>query len=184
MKLLLNDKVTTYLKISMLFISILNWEYLKGENTSVVQVVPVSPTAASLGQFGYIPVGHYTGTADISVPLYEIALDGKKFPINIAYHASGIKVAQESGCIGLGWALQGYGAITKQVRGFDDFESSPKGYYWNTNLPIPTEDNGYDYQNGIVRRRREGALYAQQRTESPCVRLTFACVVMSCFRCR
>ena len=52
MKLLLNDKVTTYLKISMLFISILNWEYLKGENTSVVQVVPVSPTAASLGQFG------------------------------------------------------------------------------------------------------------------------------------
>ncbi len=32
MKLLLNDKVTTYLKISMLFISILNWEYLKGEN--------------------------------------------------------------------------------------------------------------------------------------------------------
>ena len=129
MKLLLNDKVTTYLKISMLFISILNWEYLKGENTSVVQVVPVSPTAASLGQFGYIPVGHYTGTADISVPLYEIALDGKKFPINIAYHASGIKVAQESGCIGLGWALQGYGAITKQVRGFDDFESFPKGYY-------------------------------------------------------
>lgn len=55
MKLLLNDKVTTYLKISMLFISILNWEYLKGENTSVVQVVPVSPTAASLGQFGFIP---------------------------------------------------------------------------------------------------------------------------------
>ena len=43
---------------------------------------------------------------------------------------------------------------------------------------------GYDYQNGIVRHRREGALYAQQRTESPCVRRTFACVVMSCFRWR
>ncbi len=165
MKLLLNDKVTTYLKISMLFISILNWEYLKGENTSVVQVVPVSPTAASLGQFGYIPVGHYTGTADISVPLYEIALDGKKFPVNIAYHASGIKVAQESGCIGLGWALQGYGAITKQVRGFDDFESSPKGYYWNTNLPIPTEDNGYDYQNGSVSECKDYSIYSQRDGE-------------------
>ena len=165
MKLLLNDKVTTYLKISMLFISILNWEYLKGENTFVVQVVPVSPTAASLGQFGYIPVGHYTGTADISVPLYEIALDGKKFPINIAYHASGIKVAQESGCIGLGWALQGYGAITKQVRGFDDFESSPKGYYWNTNLPIPTEDNGYDYQNGSVSECKDYSIYSQRDGE-------------------
>ena len=165
MKLLLNDKVTTYLKIRMLFISILNWEYLKGENTSVVQVVPVSPTAASLGQFGYIPVGHYTGTADISVPLYEIALDGKKFPINIAYHASGIKVAQESGCIGLGWALQGYGAITKQVRGFDDFESFPKGYYWNTNLPIPTEDNGYDYQNGSVSECKDYSIYSQRDGE-------------------
>lgn len=57
MKLLLNDKVTTYLKISMLFISILNWEYLKGENTSVVRGCSVSPTAASLGQFGYIQLG-------------------------------------------------------------------------------------------------------------------------------
>ena len=97
--------------------------------------------------------------------MYEIALDGKKFPINIAYHASGIKVAQESGCIGLGWALQGYGAITKQVRGFDDFESSPKGYYWNTNLPIPTEDNGYDYQNGSVSECKDYSIYSQRDGE-------------------
>ena len=56
---------------------------LKGENPPVVQIIPVSPTAASLGTFGNIPIGYYTGTAEISVPLYEIELDGKKFPINI-----------------------------------------------------------------------------------------------------
>ena len=129
MKLLLNHKTTVYSKFYLILFFVLNSGYLNGENSPVIHVVPVSPTAASLGQFGCIPVGYYTGTADISVPIYELELDGKKFPINIAYHASGIKVAQESGCVGLGWALQGYGSITKQVRGSDDFELSPWGYY-------------------------------------------------------
>lgn len=91
MKLLFNNKTA---KWSCLLIFILHFGLLKGqdENKPVVNIVPVSPTAASLGQFGNIPVGYYTGTANISVPLYEIELDGKKIPINIAYHASGIKV--------------------------------------------------------------------------------------------
>lgn len=32
--------------------------------------LPVSPTVGSLGVFGQIPVGNYTGTADINMPLY------------------------------------------------------------------------------------------------------------------
>lgn len=150
MKLLLNHKTTVYSKFYLILFFVLNSGYLNGENSPVIHVVPVSPTAASLGQFGCIPVGYYTGTADISVPIYELELDGKKFPINIAYHASGIKVAQESGCVGLGWALQGYGSITKQVRGSDDFELSPWGYYLDTEFPIPTEENGYNSQSGSV----------------------------------
>lgn len=150
MKLLLRNNIMDYLRLYIVLIVILNIECLKSQNAPVVQIVPVSPTAASLGQFGYIPVGYYTGTADISVPIYEIELDGKKFPINIAYHASGIKVAQEAGCVGLGWALQGYGSITKQVRGLDDFISSPIGYYFNTDFPVPTDGNYYDTQNGSI----------------------------------
>jgi hypothetical protein len=85
------------------------------------KIVPVSPNAAALGTYGAIPVGHYTGVPNISIPIYEIDLDGKKFPINISYHASGIKVAQEASTVGLGWVLNAGGCITKEVRGWDDF---------------------------------------------------------------
>ncbi|WP_289291569.1 MULTISPECIES: hypothetical protein [Bacteroides] len=148
MKLLLSNNIKVYLRLCFMFTFIISAISLKGENPPVVQIIPVSPTAASLGTFGNIPIGYYTGTAEISVPLYEIELDGKKFPINIAYHSSGIKVAQEAGCVGLGWALQGYGCITKEVRGWDDFESYPFGYYFNESLPIPDEENNYDTYKG------------------------------------
>lgn len=84
----------------------------------------------------------------------------KKFPINIAYHASGIKVAQEVGCVGLGWALQGYGSITKQVRGSDDFEYGPMGYYHNSTLPTPTEENGYDSEKGSAEECKAYSLFS------------------------
>jgi YD repeat-containing protein len=105
---------------------------------NVPKVVPVSPNAASLGIYGAIPVGHYTGVPNISIPIYEIDLDGKKFPINISYHASGIKVAQEASTVGLGWALNAGGCIVKEVRGLDDFGSG--GYYYDEHFPISNTD--------------------------------------------
>lgn len=98
---------------------------------------PVSPNAASLGIFGAIPVGHYTGTPSISIPIYEIDLDGKKIPINISYHASGIRVNQEASWVGLGWALNAGGMITRQINNGEDFgQDTPRmdGYYYNRSL--------------------------------------------------
>ena len=102
--------------------------------------VPVSPNAASLGMYGSIPVGHYTGIPYINIPLYEINLDGKKFPIGLSYHASGIKVAQDASWVGLGWALNIGGTITRQVMGWDDFNQSEGGYYYDPNLPMDTDE--------------------------------------------
>jgi YD repeat-containing protein len=111
------------------------------EDAIIPKLVPVSPNAASLGIFGAIPVGHYTGVPNISVPIYEIDLDGKKFPIQISYHASGIKVGQEASSVGLGWALNAGGCITKEVRGWDDFRQGPVGYYFDQAFPIPDANN-------------------------------------------
>ena len=59
------------------------------------RIVPVSPNAASLGTYGLIPTDNYVGQARISIPIYEIDLDGKKFPIALSYHTDGTRVAQE-----------------------------------------------------------------------------------------
>lgn len=92
--------------------------------------VPQSPNAASLGMYGAVPVGHYSGTPNINIPIYQINLDGKIIPIGLSYHASGFKVGQDAGWVGLGWSLNAGGCITRQVNGLDDFDQSRGGYYY------------------------------------------------------
>jgi len=110
------------------------------------KVAIVSPNAASLGIYGAIPVGHYTGIPNISVPIYEINLDGKVIPLNLSYHASGIRVSQEASSVGLGWTLNAGGSIVREVRGRDDFSTStpPRGYYYDTEFAHWDSDNNLD----------------------------------------
>ena len=115
-------------------------------------IVMPSPNAASLGIYGKIPVGLYTGTPNISIPLYEINLDGKSIPITLSYRASGIKVMQEASWVGLGWNLQAGGCIVSEIRGSSDFgeydiPGGPNGYYYEQDWPyfIDSLNNKVDF---------------------------------------
>ena len=89
---------------------------------------PVSPNAASMSIYADYPVSYYTGVPDISVPLYEIDVDGYKLPISLSYHASGIEVSQEASWVGLGWTLNVGGNISRSIKGYDDFLEDKRGY--------------------------------------------------------
>ncbi|WP_339608925.1 hypothetical protein [uncultured Roseivirga sp.] len=67
---------------------------VSGQNPYIERFVPPSPTASSLGQYGEVPVSLYTGVANVQVPLYTLQERGLSVPINLSYHASGIKVDQ------------------------------------------------------------------------------------------
>ena len=69
-------------------------------------VVPPSPNAAALGKYGDIPVSLYTGTPNISVPLYNLKSKKMSVPVSLSYHASGIKVDDVASNVGLGWSLK------------------------------------------------------------------------------
>ena len=99
---------------------------------SITTPTPPSPNAASLGQYGEIPVGLYTGIPNINIPIYEINAGGIKLPISLSYHSGGIKVEEIASWVGLGWSLNAGGVITKQVRGLSD--DSPSGYFYNWQL--------------------------------------------------
>lgn len=90
--------------------------------------IPPSPTAASLGIYGAVPVGHYTGIPQIEIPLYEIKCGSLTIPISLSYHASGIRVAAEAGWAGMGWTLNAGGAITRSVAGVDDLNDVNNKY--------------------------------------------------------
>src|SRR5688572_27480870 len=59
------------------------------------QVVPPSPEAAALGAYGNVPVSLYTGTPNISIPLYQIQGSSLSLPISLSYNASGFKPQDE-----------------------------------------------------------------------------------------
>lgn len=85
------------------------------------KVKPDSPNVASLMKFTEIPVSTFNGTANVSIPIYEINVGGISVPINLAYHTSGVKVADEASWVGLGWVLNAGGVINGIV------EKTPEG---------------------------------------------------------
>jgi len=96
------------------------------QNTLVPKIIPPSPEASSLGKFVEVPVSHYTGLPNISVPLYTIESGEIKLPIQISYHARGVQVSEMASQVGTGWALNAGGVISRQQRGPAD--ESNHGY--------------------------------------------------------
>ena len=91
--------------------------------------IPPAPNAASLGKCGDIPVSEFTGSASVSLPLYNIGVGSLNLPLMANYHSGGIKVEEIASDLGLGWALTTGGVISKTIRGVDDF--LPDGYLYN-----------------------------------------------------
>ncbi|TSE08129.1 RHS repeat protein [Aquimarina algiphila] len=115
------------------------------------KLVPPEPNVATLGKYAIHPVNNYTGIPNINVPIYTIKSGTLEVPISLSYHSGGIRLNEESGHVGLGWALNAGGIITRAIEHKDDFGSF--GWMGN-NKPIPDHpvgNDGYYYpQNGSI----------------------------------
>lgn len=117
-----------YFKYILFIFLFIHPSYIKADGISYMSLPP-SPDAAALGKYGQYPVTLYNGLVNIEVPIYTIKLRQFELPISLSYHASGIKVDEISSCVGLGWALQAGGVITRSVksRPDDKFGQGPSG---------------------------------------------------------
>lgn len=95
----------------------------------IPNLIPPSPNAAALMKFTDVPVSTYTGTADVTVPIYTISQKGLQLPISIAYHTGGIKLKEEASWVGLGWALNAGGMVSRTIMGKDDFGTQGDIYF-------------------------------------------------------
>lgn len=91
-------------------------------------VVPPSPEASALSKFINIPISHYTGLPNISIPIYTISEKGIQIPISLSYHARGIKVSEVASRTGSNWSLIYGGSISRQIRGKADDTGYDYGY--------------------------------------------------------
>lgn len=96
-------------------------------STAVDNIIPPSPEASALGKYAAIPVGLYTGTPQINIPLWELKEGDITLPISFSYHASGHKVDEIAPRTGMGWTLNAGGVITRTIMGEAD-EYGPAGF--------------------------------------------------------
>lgn len=71
----------------------------------------------------------YSGALQWCLPLYTYKDPDFELPISLLYHFDGFKPRESTGTIGLDWALDAGGVITREVRGLRDehLESLPDG---------------------------------------------------------
>ncbi|WP_124020663.1 RHS repeat protein [Flavobacterium aquariorum] len=83
-------------------------------------IVPPSPSAYSLGNYGNVPVGLVNGTSNIDIPLLTYTTKNLSMPIKLFYGSNGIKVDDISSSVGLGWNMTAGGIITRNVNDVAD----------------------------------------------------------------
>ncbi len=117
------------------------------QKASEVNVIPPSPNVAAFNKFVDIPVSYYTGTPDVTIPLYEIKMNQLSLPITLSYHASGLKVEELASWIGAGWTLNASGVISRTVKGLPDelyqVADNKKGFFHNGRLFLA--DGSFNY---------------------------------------
>lgn len=90
------------------------------ESKFLPNIVPPSPTAYTLGNYGNVPVGMVTGAPNIDVPLLTFKNRNISLPINIFYGSNGIRVDEISSKVGLGWNINSGGLITRVANDIAD----------------------------------------------------------------
>lgn len=112
------------------------------------KIVPPNPTTASLIKQVITPVDANSGLPSIGIPLYTIETNSFSFPITLNYQSGGIGVSEEASMVGLGWALNSSGVISRSIKGKPDFESEVTHGtgYLGTSGPAPDPSTSVDHE--------------------------------------
>ncbi|UOX34211.1 hypothetical protein LXD69_01545 [Flavobacterium sediminilitoris] len=100
-------------------------------------IIPPSPEAYALGNYGNIPVGLFTGSPNVQIPLLEFKTKSITIPFSLSYSSNGIKIDDVNSKVGLGWNLIGGGVINRVIRDQPDENE-------NFSIPIISNNNYQD----------------------------------------
>src|SRR5580698_1481478 len=125
-----------YIKKSLILLACFCYclSYAQDTSNTIGHVSIASPTAASLGKYGDVPVSYHTGIPQVAVPIYTVEAGPLKMTISLSYHASGLAVQENAGWCGAGFSALAGGVITRTVMGGPDEKNTNTGQ---------TETNGH-----------------------------------------
>ncbi len=99
-------------------------------------ITPPAPQSSSLIEVQAPQPDLLTGAASISVPIYNIDIDGIKCPISLQYQSNGIKVFDDPAPVGYGWSLMPALRITRTIMGRPDEKYQFSGDPMNATDPV------------------------------------------------
>ncbi|MEP5612296.1 MAG: PKD domain-containing protein [Cyclobacteriaceae bacterium] len=103
----------------------------------------LSPNSVSTANLSAATTGPYTGKPNINIPVTGISGKQISVPVSLYYNASGVRVEEIASWVGLSWNLDVGGAITRTIKGIDDFNN--KGYFSPPqNMPTSISNTCYD----------------------------------------
>ncbi|HLN52946.1 MAG TPA: hypothetical protein VK212_04505 [Lentimicrobium sp.] len=126
---------------------------LLSQSTSPIKqpvVVPPSPNAFAFAKYGKIPVGTFTGTPQIEIPIYNIIINHDTIPISLKYSSNGLKVDELPSVLGLGWTLNAGGVIIRSVHDLPDVEYERLNYTYYPNQTEEFNDFCYNSMSGNI----------------------------------
>lgn len=65
-------------------------------------------------------VDHYTGVANISIPITSYQLKNNELGVSLSYNTKGVPVREFAGVAGLHWSLNAGGSVSRTVKGLPD----------------------------------------------------------------
>lgn len=108
----------------------------------IQKIIPPSPNAYCFHNYGNIQTNYYTGSPNITIPIWEIKEGDISIPIYLKYTGgNGIKVEEIASWVGLGWTLNTGGAISRTIRGLADEDQTKTGYLNMTEIPLAEMSN-------------------------------------------
>lgn len=138
-------------KILLLFLTKQNRDYKKtGLNSVILCLVLLqlvfteianaqtftTPEVFSFKQDIFSPISHYTGKANVSIPLYTITTSEVNIPIVLDYiGGGGLRPLNTYGSAGFSWRISAGGVITRSINGSPDerfYNPSLKGFFFLT----------------------------------------------------
>lgn len=124
----------------------------------LVDFLPPAPNAAAITKYGDASVNKNSGTPNISIPLFSVKGTKLSTAISLGYSSNGIKVDEIASRVGMGWALNAGGVITRTLRGMPDetnnrhYPYASIGSNWatyNYMKRIAQSQSNWGYNNGF-----------------------------------
>ena len=111
--------------------------------------MPPSPTVASLVSITKDSVNN-SGKVVHNIPIFNMKLRNKSFPIGLTYSSSGVRVEEIPSYVGTGWNLSAGGVITRSVMDHpDDLKNADHGSgILHTNIMSQIENFSEQIENG------------------------------------